>query len=182
MKAARQPCKVSIQAITSNLGWHTPPTECALQEERSQVLWQALERIIPDIRARAELVLTGSPLTHEFWLNRHKGTYGPAISAAGGAFPGPSTPVNGLYRYSQCLFFPCQPCVVTLRGLCVAATCRFSSLVHEAQGLLVVSRNISSPRSDFICMLHFDRHSYLHAGVGIAVLLALGSLRQQQVA
>ena len=116
IQTARRPYKVSTQAFTVNLGWHTPPTKCVLQEERSQVLWQALERIIPDIRARAELVLTGSPLTHEFWLNRHKGTYGPAISAAGGAFPGPSTPVKGLYRYSQCLYFPCQPCVVSLRG------------------------------------------------------------------
>jgi hypothetical protein len=69
-----------------------------MQEERSQVLWRALERVIPDIRDRAELVLTGTPLTHERFLNRHRGTYGAAISAANGSFPGPQTPVPGLYR------------------------------------------------------------------------------------
>jgi hypothetical protein len=44
---------------------------------------QALERVIPDVRSRAELTLIGSPLTHERFLRRHKGTYGPGISAAG---------------------------------------------------------------------------------------------------
>lgn len=68
------------------------------QEERSHCLWQALERFIPDIRDRAELTLVGTPLTHERFLNRHKGTYGAAISAASGSFPGPQTPVPGLYR------------------------------------------------------------------------------------
>lgn len=40
----------------------------------------------------------GSPLTHARFLNRYKGTYGPAISAASGSFPGPKTPIKGLYR------------------------------------------------------------------------------------
>jgi phytoene dehydrogenase-like protein len=68
------------------------------QEERSEVLWRSLERVIPDIRDRAELVQVGTPLTHERFLNRHRGTYGPAISAANGTFPGPNTPIKGLYR------------------------------------------------------------------------------------
>ena len=69
-----------------------------LQEERSQVLWRALERAIPDVRERTELCLVGSPLTHERYLNRHRGTYGPAISAADGSFPGPQTEIPGLFR------------------------------------------------------------------------------------
>ena len=32
-----------------------------VQEERSQVLWQALERFIPDIRQRTELCMVGQP-------------------------------------------------------------------------------------------------------------------------
>lgn len=72
---------------------------CA-QEDRSQVLWRALERAIPDVRERAELVLVGTPLTHERFLNRHRGTYGAAISAASGSFPGPQTPIPGLYRHA----------------------------------------------------------------------------------
>ena len=69
-----------------------------LQEERSQVLWQALERAIPDIRQRTEVKLVGSPLTHARYLKRHEGTYGAAISAAHGSFPGPQTPIPGLFR------------------------------------------------------------------------------------
>ena len=42
--------------------------------------------------------IAGSPLTHARFLNRYKGTYGPAISAASGSFPGPKTPIKGLYR------------------------------------------------------------------------------------
>jgi phytoene dehydrogenase-like protein len=68
------------------------------KEERTQVLWQALERVIPDIRERAEFVLSGSPLTHERFLRRDRGTYGPAIRAGKERFPGPSTPLRGLLR------------------------------------------------------------------------------------
>ena len=49
-----------------------------LKEERSQVLWRALESVIPDIRDRIVLDLTGSPITHERFLRRPKGTYGAA--------------------------------------------------------------------------------------------------------
>lgn len=71
-----------------------------MQEERSQCLWAALEKVIPDVRQRAELAMVGTPLTHERFLRRFKGTYGPAISAREAAFPGPGTPLPGLYRYS----------------------------------------------------------------------------------
>ncbi len=69
-----------------------------MQAKRAEPLWKALERVIPDIRKRAEVTLIGSPLTHEFWLRRNKGTYGAAISAQNGSFPGPKTPIKGLYR------------------------------------------------------------------------------------
>jgi carotene isomerase len=64
---------------------------------RSQVMWQALERVIPDIRSRCEVTLVGTPLTHERFLRRHRGTYGPAIRAGEGFFPGSSTPISGLF-------------------------------------------------------------------------------------
>ncbi len=63
---------------------------------RAEVMWQALERIIPDIRSRCEVTLVGTPLTHERFLRRHRGSYGPAIKAGVGMFPGPSTPLPGL--------------------------------------------------------------------------------------
>jgi len=50
-----------------------------------------------DIRARAETTLIGTPLTHERFLRRHRGSYGPAIKAGEGTFPGPGTPLPGLY-------------------------------------------------------------------------------------
>ncbi|MEW5302257.1 MAG: hypothetical protein WDW36_005059 [Sanguina aurantia] len=76
------------------------PQYAAMKEERAQPLWQALERIIPDIRARTELTLVASPLTHARFLRRDRGTYGPAISAGdsgAGGWPGPNTPCPGLY-------------------------------------------------------------------------------------
>eukprot|EP00438_Fugacium_kawagutii_P001324 Skav226308 [mRNA] locus=scaffold3301:514016:515848:+ [translate_table: standard] len=49
----------------------------AMKAERSQRLWQALEDVIPDARARAEVAMVGSPLTHRRFLRRTAGTYGP---------------------------------------------------------------------------------------------------------
>ena len=49
-----------------------------LKEERSQVLWRAVESIIPDARKRVIVDMVGSPLTHERFLRRPKGTYGSA--------------------------------------------------------------------------------------------------------
>lgn len=107
------PGKAVIHAYTAgNEPWEiwesTPPGSegyKALKKERTQCLWEALERVIPDIRDRAELVLEGSPHTHARFLRRYKGTYGPAISAQTGSFPGPSTPLPGLYRCGD----SCQP-------------------------------------------------------------------------
>lgn len=137
---------------------HASPEYAALKEERSQVLWRGVERVIPDIRQRAELSLVrstplygrrsarpalnerllireldastcpslslppapvsapcwgcaggrgqlshsrcqlvrpaprlsqvGTPLTHSRYLRRHRGSYGPAIKAGEGLFPG----------------------------------------------------------------------------------------------
>ncbi|ELR98164.1 NAD(P)/FAD-dependent oxidoreductase [Gloeocapsa sp. PCC 73106] len=67
-----------------------------LKQERSEVMWQALEKIIPDIRARCEVTLIGTPLTHARFLRRYRGSYGPSLKAGKESFPGPYTPVSGL--------------------------------------------------------------------------------------
>lgn len=67
-----------------------------LKEERSQYLWKVMEKIIPDIRSRVTHTQVGTPLTHQRFLNRHKGSYGPAIRAGEASFPFPTTPVKGL--------------------------------------------------------------------------------------
>ncbi len=66
------------------------------KEARSQVLWEGIKKIIPDLENRCELNLIGTPLTHERFLQRDRGTYGPAISAENGFFPGTKTPWQGL--------------------------------------------------------------------------------------
>ena len=66
--------------------------------ERSQPLYRALERIIPDIRQRVVLELIGTPLTHAGYLRCYQGTYGPAIPSGQGMFPNCHTPISGLYR------------------------------------------------------------------------------------
>ncbi len=69
-----------------------------LKQKRSQVLWDALEVVIPDVRERTTVELVGTPLTHERYLRRHRGTYGAAYRAdRGQSFPGPRTPLPGLF-------------------------------------------------------------------------------------
>jgi phytoene dehydrogenase-like protein len=54
------------------------PEYAKLKEERSEVLWRAIESVIPDARDRVVMDLVGSPLTHERFLRRPRGTYGAA--------------------------------------------------------------------------------------------------------
>jgi phytoene dehydrogenase-like protein len=65
------------------------------KQQRAEAMWTALERVIPDIRSRTELTLVGTPITHERFLRRHRGSYGPAISIREGLFPGSVTPLSG---------------------------------------------------------------------------------------
>ncbi len=45
-----------------------------------------------------------TPLTHQRFLNRHKGSYGPAIRAGEASFPFPGTPVDGLLVCGDSVF------------------------------------------------------------------------------
>ena len=69
----------------------------ALKTARAEPLWEAIERFIPDIRTRAVVSAIGTPLTHEGYLRRHRGTYGPAWAAGKDSFPGHKSPVEGLW-------------------------------------------------------------------------------------
>ena len=66
------------------------------KQARAEIMWQGLERVIPDIRDRVELTLIGTPLTHKRFLRRHHGSYGPAHQAGKALFPGSTTPLSGL--------------------------------------------------------------------------------------
>ena len=56
------------------------------KRERAQILWDTIERIIPDVKQRVEVEIYASPLTHQRFLRRHRGTYGPALNAGGRLF------------------------------------------------------------------------------------------------
>ncbi|GMI41793.1 hypothetical protein TrCOL_g3697 [Triparma columacea] len=89
----------------------------AYKEDRAKVLWEAVERCIPDVRERLEFSIIGSPLAHEAFLRRDRGTYGmawaagtsaPHAGALGGVLPFPfpnlKTPVDGLLRCGDSCF------------------------------------------------------------------------------
>ena len=76
----------------------------ALKRDRCQVFWRVLEQQIPDIRDRCQVVMEGSPLSHGHFLNVHQGSYGPALSAAKGLFPGVTTPLSGFWMCGASTF------------------------------------------------------------------------------
>ena len=68
------------------------------KKEKCDVLFSALETVIPDVRARTVLELLASPASHEKWLRRYRGTYG-AVIPAPKMFPGPAVKgIKKLYR------------------------------------------------------------------------------------
>jgi len=66
------------------------------KEERCSVFWDPIKKLIPDIEERIEIKMLGTPLTHQRFLNVKNGSYGPALSAADGLFPGNKTPIKNL--------------------------------------------------------------------------------------
>jgi len=89
---------VHAYTLESFSGWEKDESYPQRKREKAESLFLALERVIPDIRQRITLELIGTPLTHARFLRRYQGTYGPAIAAGKGSFPGPQTPISGLYR------------------------------------------------------------------------------------
>lgn len=75
----------------------TPEYE-KLKEERSAVLWAAIEKYIPDARKHVEIEMVGTPRTHARFLNRDRGTYGPAVRAGKSLLPQQTTPIKRLLR------------------------------------------------------------------------------------
>ena len=56
------------------------------------------------IRDSCKVVMEGTPLTHRHYLSTHQGSYGPALSAAKGLFPGVTTPIQGLLQCGSSCF------------------------------------------------------------------------------
>lgn len=89
----------------------------AYKTERVECLFRAVERCIPDVRDRLEFSIIGSPLAHEAFLRRDRGTYGMAWAAGSSApqsgilgtvlpfpFPNLKTPIDGLLRCGDSCF------------------------------------------------------------------------------
>ncbi len=107
----------------------------ALKEERSQYLWTVLEKIIPDIRDRATIVQIGTPLTHQRFLRRYQGSYGPAIQAGEGSFPFPGTPVKNLLCTGDSCFPGIGVPAVAGSGLIAANSVSLDSLKPQMEVL-----------------------------------------------
>ncbi|CAL5377980.1 unnamed protein product [Camellia sinensis] len=101
-----------------------------LKSKRSEVLWRVVERAVgPGFdREKCEVKLVGTPLTHQRFLWRNRGTYGPAIQAGKGTFPGHSTPIPQLYCCGDSTFPGIGVPAVAASGAIVA-----NSLVSVSQ-------------------------------------------------
>ncbi|XP_044488324.1 prolycopene isomerase, chloroplastic [Mangifera indica] len=101
-----------------------------LKAERSEVMWRAVERALgPSFsRDKCDVKMVGTPLTHQWFLRRNRGTYGPAIQAGKDTFPGHSTPIPQLYTCGDSTFPGIGVPAVAASGAIVA-----NSLVSVSQ-------------------------------------------------
>lgn len=109
------------------------------KQARAQPLYQALAKVIPNIRDRVEVELIGTPLTHQRFLRRHQGTYGPAIAADQGLFPNCRTPIQGLLRVGDSTLPGIGVPAVAASGILCA-----HSLVSPSQTASLVASLVSS--------------------------------------
>mmetsp|Transcript_23956 Transcript_23956/g.23009 ORF Transcript_23956/g.23009 Transcript_23956/m.23009 type:complete len:583 (+) Transcript_23956:116-1864(+) len=93
-----------------------------LKEDRTQFLWAAIERSIPDVRKRVILDLSATPITHQRFNRRYKGTYGPALRAGKAKFPYPKTEIPGLLCCGDSVFPGIGVPAVAVSGANAAST------------------------------------------------------------
>ncbi|GAX21974.1 hypothetical protein FisN_25Hh226 [Fistulifera solaris] len=119
-----------------------------LKESRSAYLWSSIEKVIPDIRERVVVSRVGTPLTHQRFLRRYKGSYGPAIKAGEASFPFPGTPVKGLLLCGDSCFPGIGVPAVAGSGLLAANSVSLDSL--EAQTDVLRKLRLREASSSFI--------------------------------
>uniref|UniRef100_A0A7S1P995 Amine oxidase domain-containing protein n=1 Tax=Vitrella brassicaformis TaxID=1169539 RepID=A0A7S1P995_9ALVE len=113
----------------------TSPEYRQLKEERGDILWRAVERFIPDIKRRAKVAMVGTPKTHERYLRRDRGTYGPVLRAGEQTLPGAGTPIPRLLCCGDSVFPGIGVPAVAASG-CIAA----HSLVGVGQHYQMLQR------------------------------------------
>ena len=127
-------------------GWQRDENYLERKRLRAEPLYRALEKIIPDLRgsgsqdSRVSLELIGTPLTHQRFLRRYQGTYGPAIKAGEGMFPSCHTPIQGLYRVGDSTLPGIGVPAVAASGIICA-----NGLVPSGQVLALLDKVGSNP-------------------------------------
>ena len=105
-----------------------------LKHDRSEYLFSALDQILPegfDIQSRAVTTQIGTPLTHERFLRRYKGSYGPAIDARTDSFPFPTTPISKLLLCGDSCFPGIGVPAVAGSGLLAANSVSLDSIPEQ---------------------------------------------------
>lgn len=76
------------------------------KSEAADFLWTAVEAYIPDARQRSDkrVEQIGTPLTHERFLRRSFGSYGPRAKAGEQSLPGHKTPIKKLWLVGDFTF------------------------------------------------------------------------------
>jgi phytoene dehydrogenase-like protein len=103
-KVGHSPNSVKSLAYTKVDGYNE------LKDEKADVLWRAVERVIPDVRLRAKqkgsIILVGTPLTHRRYNQRYRGTYGPAPGPGKDVWElaGATTKIKGLLACGDSTF------------------------------------------------------------------------------
>lgn len=102
----------------------------AKKAEAAAFLWDAIEKYVPDARKRSDPTVEqiGTPLTHERFLRRSRGTYGVRAVAGEDMLPGHKTPLEGLMLAGD----------FTFPGIGVPAT--------AASGAIVANTLVSLPQ------------------------------------
>ena len=107
----------------------------------SEFLYTAVSRALDlpieeEIKERAEVALEGSPLTHERFLQRYKGTYG---AAWGSMLKGPMIQLKGLYLAGDSVFPGIGVPAVALSGASAANS--IVNVVRHIQEVLSSDEN-----------------------------------------
>ncbi len=112
-----------------------------LKEEKAEALWNAIERVIPDVRERAEydgsIVMLGTPLTHRRYNQRFRGTYGPAPSTGKDVWElmGSQTKLKGLLACGDTTFPG-----IGLPGVAASGTIAANTIATVDQQLNLMSK------------------------------------------
>ena len=136
LEEGRDNGKVGVRPNSSKaMGYKNDPVYQELKDRKAEALWKAIERVIPDVRERAQrdkgsVVLVGTPMTHRRYNQRFRGTYGPGPSADQDVWQlqGATTAIDGLLLCGDTSFPG-----IGLPGVAASGTIAANTLVSVSQ-------------------------------------------------